>query len=166
MNTAHVPLNIVTWNATGLMSSCSYICDLLHEHEIDVCGIAEHWLYEKDIHFINNMDNMYSSIATSDTDLLIPSSRRVGKGGVCLLWHKKLDNLITQITCDSDRIIGIQIQFSENIFIFIFQVYLPSSNHSVAKYNDVVFQLKIIVSQYNDKGIVMVMGDMNIDISA
>ena len=129
MTYAYMPLNVVTWNATGLMSSCTYICDFLHEHNIDICGIAEHWLYEKDLHFINNMDNMYSSLATSDIDLLLPSARRVGKGGVCLLWHKKLNNLITPISCNNDRIIGIQIQLSEHKFVYVFQVYLPSCNH-------------------------------------
>ena len=138
----------------------------LHAHKIDVCGIAEHWLYEHDLHFINNMDNMYNSISVSDTDLCLPSSRRVGKGGVCLLWHKRIDNLVTPIPCESDRIIGIQLQITEHNFVFVFQVYLPSSNHSVAKYQEVLFNLENIVSQYNNKGIVMIIGDMNIDISA
>ena len=109
---------------------------------------------------------MYSSVSTFDKDLLLPSSRRVGKGGVCLLWHKKLNNLITPITCNNDRIIGIQLQCSEHNFVYVFQVYLPSTNHSISKYNDVVFHLENIVSQYIDKGIVIVMGDINIDISA
>ena len=140
------------------MSSCSYMCDLLHEYKIDICGIAEHWLlwlYERDLNFINNMDTMYSSIATSDNDLLIPASRRVGRGGVYLLWHTKLNNFVTPIPCNCDIIIDFQVQFCKNKFVFIFQAYLPSSNHSIAKYNDVIFQLENIVSQYNNKGIVI-----------
>ena len=98
------------------------------------------------------MDNMYYSVSSSDTDLLLPLSRRVGKGGVCLLWHNKLNHLVTPIPCDSDRIIGIQVQYSEHNFVFIFQVYFPSSNHSVAKYQEVLSHLENIVSQYNHKG--------------
>ena len=41
----------MTWNATGIMPSSSYLSNALHDHSIDFCGISEHWLYHKDLHF-------------------------------------------------------------------------------------------------------------------
>ena len=38
----------MTWNATGIMSSSSCLSDCLSFKNIDICGLSEHWLYEKD----------------------------------------------------------------------------------------------------------------------
>ena len=45
-------LKLMTWNATGFMSSLYYLCDVLSGKDIDICGLAEHWLYEKDLIFL------------------------------------------------------------------------------------------------------------------
>ena len=45
-------LNVLSWNATGIMSSSTYLCDTLVQRNIDICGISEHWLYEKDLYFL------------------------------------------------------------------------------------------------------------------
>ena len=82
-------LNVISWNATGIMSSSPYLCNTLNLKSIDICGISEHWLYEKDLNFLNEIDNNYISYAVSDNDLKYPGKRRVGKGGVAILWHKK-----------------------------------------------------------------------------
>ena len=58
------------WNATGIMSSSSYLSDALHDHSIDFCGISEHWLYHKDLHFLDKINNNYISYGTADKDLL------------------------------------------------------------------------------------------------
>ena len=44
-------INIMTWNATGIMSSASYLVNTLNDKAIDVCGISEHWLYDENLHF-------------------------------------------------------------------------------------------------------------------
>ena len=43
--------NIMTWIATGIMSSSSNLSAALNEHSADFCGISEHWLCRKDLHF-------------------------------------------------------------------------------------------------------------------
>ena len=45
----------MTWNTTGIMSSSSYLSDALHDHSIYFCGISEHWLYHKDLHFAEKL---------------------------------------------------------------------------------------------------------------
>lgn len=77
---ANAFLNICTWNATGIMSSATYLSNSLKYRNVDICGISEHWLYEKDLHFLNQIDNYYNSYAVSDNDLKLPGSRKVGKG--------------------------------------------------------------------------------------
>lgn len=49
---AYAFLNICTWNATGIMSSATYLSNSLKYRNVDICGISEHWLYEKDLHFL------------------------------------------------------------------------------------------------------------------
>ena len=90
---AYAFLNICTWNATGIMSSATYLSNSLKYRNVDICGISEHWLYEKDLHFLNQIDNYYNSYAVSDNDLKLPGRRRVGKGGVAILWHRKHDKI-------------------------------------------------------------------------
>ena len=92
LDNTNLNLNFMTWNATGIMSSSSYLSDALHDHSIDFCGISEHWLY---LHFLDKINNNYISYGTVDKDLLLPVYRKVGKGGVALLWNRKFHKYIT-----------------------------------------------------------------------
>ena len=58
MATQNHYLNIRSWNATGIMSSSSYLCKTLSRSFKFFC-------------------------------LRLPGRRRVGKGGVAILWHKR-----------------------------------------------------------------------------
>ena len=146
------------------MSSSSYLVELLNNNAIDICGISEHWLYEKNLYFLESLDNNYKSYAVSDFDLKRPSSRKVGKGGVAILWHDKINKCVTPIELDDDRIVGIQVMLDTDNFMYFFQVYLPCSNHSIYKYREYIEKLENINSIYSQKGVVCFMGDMNCDI--
>ena len=91
-------LKLLTWNATGLISSSSHLCDSLKNHDIDFCGISEHYLYPQNVHFINSLISDYRTHVVCDRDLLLPSNRRVGKGGVAILWHKRHDSYVVPLT--------------------------------------------------------------------
>ena len=41
-------LNFMTWNASGIMSSGSYLGCILQRYDVDFCGVSEHWLYKKE----------------------------------------------------------------------------------------------------------------------
>ena len=131
----------MTWNATGVMSSSSYLSDCLSSKIIDICGLAEHWLYEKDLIFLYQINSNYICHAVSDFDLKFPGRRRVGKGGVALLWNKRLNSLITPLPFEDDRIIGLQLEISPSFYIYILQVYLPCSNHPIAKFREYIDKL-------------------------
>ena len=97
-------------------------------------------------------------------ETFLPVYRKVGKGGVALLWNRKLNSCVTTLDSNSDRIIGIQIKYSQESYMYLFQVYLPSRNHVLDVYKNCVEELENILSMYTDKGIVIIMGDMNAQI--
>ena len=154
----------MTWNATGVMSSCTYLCEALNEYSVDICGIAEHWLYEQNLHFLNAIDNKYCSHAVSDFSLLLPSNRKVGKGGVAILWKRALNNIITPLDINDDRIIGIQVQINPETIMFIFQVYIPCGNHGTEVFKRYIEKLENIIFNFSQRGLIIVMGDMNADV--
>ena len=161
MAVTNLQFNFLTWNATGIMSSASYLCECLKQKNIDICGISEHWLYEKDLQFLKQIDNSYMCHAVSDLDLKRPSRRRVGKGGVAILWHKKYDNYVIPLSLDDDRVIGIKFEINRDNSIFLFQVYLPCTNHSIDMFKGYLDRLQNILSLYSEKGTVVLMGDFN-----
>lgn len=114
-------LKIVTWNATGIMSSASYLCDLLQKYStcIDICGLSEHWLFNHNKSFLSSISNEYIAHVKCHSDLLLPGNRKVGKGGVAILWHNSMSNLVTPLDIDNDRIIGIQLQVAPGAYMFL-----------------------------------------------
>ena len=157
MSTIHV----CSWNATGLMSSALYLSDLLDSEIIDICGISEHWLYPTDLHFLNSINPNYTSLGICDSDLNVYRNRSVGKGGVALLWKKKLNQSISPLCIESDKIVGIQLQLSRDTFVYILQVYLPCSNHRIEQFREHIEQLFNLISMLSQLGSVILMGNFN-----
>ncbi len=154
-------LNIMSWNATGIMSSSSYLCDVLQKLNIDFCGISEHWLMDKTNDFLNMLDNNYKNVTVIDNECKHPYKRRSGKGGVALLWHAKYDRLVSVIPIDDDRVVGIQFNLGGGDFLFIFQVYLPCINHTADAFSYYIDKLFDLWSMYSILGTVMFIGDFN-----
>jgi len=48
-------LNILCWNAEGIMSSIPYLMHCIEVHNISICGVAEHWLREFNMHFVSSL---------------------------------------------------------------------------------------------------------------
>lgn len=154
-------LALMSWNASGIMSSGMYLGRTLDDYDIDICGISEHWLYKKDLQFFGSINNSYKYYAVSDFDLDRPSRRRVGKGGVALLWKRTINNRISVLDLDDDRLIGIQYQLSKDTYMYIIQVYLPSANHNIGKFEEYLFRLQDLCSIYSDRGTLILIGDFN-----
>ena len=153
-------LKMLTWNATGIMSSSAYLSSILDSRDIDICGIYEHWLLESDSHFFFSIHSNFTSISVSDASVA-HSGRNMRKGGVALMWKKKYNNKISQLDLDDDRLIGIQLQLQSGLYIFIIQVYLPSANNGMLLYNGYIQKLSDIIHRYSDKGKVIILGDFN-----
>jgi exonuclease III len=162
--TAVSSVSVATWNATGIMSSSSYLCDLLDSYDIDIIGISEHWLFQYDLHFLDLLHTNYISHSTSDPDLFLPSNRRVGKGGLAFLWKKQLNGRITPLDIRSRYIIGIEIMIDPDQYLYLLQVYLPCKNHVSEIYRNCLEELESLFCQYNSNGIVIIMGDFNTEL--
>ena len=46
-----------------------------------------------------------------------PSRRKVGKGGVALIWRKELDKYVSLLNIEDDRLIGIEYQVTKGCYI-------------------------------------------------
>jgi len=53
---------------------------------------------------LHSVFSNYKHFTICDHDLSLPSKRRVGKGGVTLLWRKDIDDHVSPLMCDDDRI--------------------------------------------------------------
>ena len=83
------------------MSSASYASTLLKRRDIQVFGILS-------IGFIHSINSDYTEFAVCGYDLHTPTGRKLGKGGVDLMWQRALTARIIPLDIDSDRICGIQ----------------------------------------------------------
>lgn len=111
--------------------------------------------------FLGSVNCDYIAFGVSDRDLRIPSSYRVGKGGVALMWHNSISGRISLLDIESDRVCGIQYRLSKNNFVYILQVYAPCSNTSIYNYRDFIDFMQTVISMYSENGILIVMGDLN-----
>ena len=127
-------VRIATWNATGIMSSSSYLSDFLNNTGVDFCGLSEHWLFRHNLHVLNSINNKYTYYAMSDPDLDYISNRKVGKGGLCIMWKKSLSSRVSTLTLNCNSIIGVQFMYSPGCYYYIFQVYMPCKNHPIREY--------------------------------
>ena len=154
-------LSFATWNAIGIMSSASYISSFLEQKHLHILGISEHWLFNSNLHFLDSISSEYVGFCTTDSDLVWPSNRKVGKGGVAVLWHMSLSKNISPLDIESDRICGVQYTLRKDVCLYFIQVYAPSSNHSNNIYRDFIDLLQAVISMYSENGTVIIMGDFN-----
>jgi len=113
---------------------------------------------------MNNINKGYLTYSQSDPDLDIRSNRKVGKGGLCFLWKKELDNRISVLKLSNPFIIGIQLQIEMNTYAYIFQSYLPCSKYSVTCYEQCLEDIENVINSYCSKGHILLMGDVNAEL--
>ena len=79
------------------------------------------------------------------------------------MWRKDLDYTISQVDIDikTDRCIGIEIRMKNHLPLYLFNVYLPSTNTCISYYQEVLDTLQVIYDTYCEQGIVMFAGDLN-----
>ena len=95
MATQNRYLCLMLWNAMGIMSSSSYLCKTLSWKEIDMCGISEHWLYERNLNIFEQVDNNHHCHAVSDFSLCFICLGLRCKESVrlCMAWWFVLQTL-------------------------------------------------------------------------
>ena len=154
-------LQFLTWNVTGIMSTASQLCDVMEGGNIDIVGISEHWLTPSNQHFLGSLSSDYEYTAVCDDNNEKGSRGKLGKGGVSIMWHKRLTDRVQPLDIDDHRVIGIKLQLSPNNVMFIFQVYMPCTNHSLDTFKRHLNMLYDLYNCYQDQGYVIFMGDFN-----
>ena len=154
-------LRITTWNARGLRSGEPYLCHLANTMS-DVIVATEHWLWPFEAHRLAKVNKEFHAETVTDSRLTESSSLNHGCGGVGILWKKSHDAVpISGI--QSDRICGIRIQLSSTPLqcLTILGVYLPCADQGMQVYCDHLVELERLVTEAQQYGLVMVLGDFN-----
>ncbi|XP_021367214.1 uncharacterized protein LOC110459333 [Mizuhopecten yessoensis] len=146
------------------MSAASHLHDALNREHVDICGTAEHWLFEENRHLFGSIHKDYESIAISDFSLHPLADKRSRKGGVAIMWYKRFNDRVSVVESDDDRIVIIKLVTDSDILYFI-QVYLPTSRYGVDIFTDYVEKLDDLCTTFSLEVSVILMGDFNARLS-
>ena len=154
-------MNIACWNCGGIKSNFVYIKKLLES--VDVLALSEHWLYEDELSFLDNLHNDFLYHAKVSERNNINTRWRRGQGGVAIVWRKHLK--VQQLSLGNDRIVAIKIQKNHQTFVFC-SVYFPSTNSNLSEFADILNSLKTICTRLNyRKERIIIAGDFNAHLS-
>ena len=113
------------------------------------------------MHKTDNFSSLYRSHCISSNDNPDILSGKRAFAGVGLLWKASSGDLISLLSIENDRIVGIQYAYPNSDNLYFLAVYLLSSNHSMEKFRDTLDLLWVICNSYSMQGIVTIMGDFN-----
>ena len=124
-------------------------------------GLSEHCLFDERRNLLESLSDSYKGkvICSEDNPDFITGKR--GHGGVAIVWKQILDDCVSPLEIDSDRIVGIQIEALNQDPLFILSVYLPSSNHHFTEFCECLDLLWSSCEMYINKGPFILMGDFN-----
>ena len=149
----------MSWNATGIMTGIPYLCKELVNENVTICGLSEHWLLQHNSYILDAIDSNYSShVVCVQPNYL--NGRQLGRGGVALLWHKSINQYVRIIDVNCDRLAVIKLCLPD-ISLLVVQVYLPSVNHSIDYFKQIVDELADICSVHAYDSNLVLMGDYN-----
>ena len=108
-----------------------------------------------------NIHPAFSADVKTDRRLTEESTLRRGCGGIGIMWRKTLD--ATPIpSISSDRICGLSIRSSDQETVFsVIGVYLPCADLGIEYYCEHLMELERLISDQQQQGPVIVMGDFN-----
>jgi exonuclease III len=121
-------INVSSFNCRGAMSSCLYIETLLKQ--CDILCLQEHHLFNDNMSFISTMHNDFDNY-TVCSSYVSHTGTRIRQGGVSIMWRKNISAKVSPLhDIGNERIQVIQIQSNHNKPVYLFNVYLPSSNQA------------------------------------
>ncbi len=155
-------VRITAWNIRSLSCARPYMNELL-ELKSDVLFIAEHRLYEQELHKLDNINENYNVVGKSSNDLeMYEQGYKLGHCGVAMFWHKQLGNQVKPIKCNSDRICAIEIM---NTFgcksLVVVGVYLPQQRCKISSFDDHLIELEQLICRVKPHSEICIIGDFN-----
>lgn len=158
-------LSLATFNCKNIKSSTHTIQKLLEGH--DIILIQETWLFKYENSFFKDTFHNIGVISKQiDDDSPIPPIQKPrGYGGSAIVWHEKLDPLISQIPDGSNRILGIRLLHKPKD-ILILNAYMPCKGQktSLENYKEVLDEIHEIVTKYTPTCEIILGGDLNAQI--
>ena len=91
------------------MSSAYCVSRLLDLTNCDIALLCEHKLHPHSSHFMDSINQNYTAHTVTDSSLNNIDTYTRGKGGVSVIYKKKLCPNIRKLLIDSDHIAGVQI---------------------------------------------------------
>lgn len=146
------------------MAGTPYLLNCLSTHNIDICGVSEHWLREYNMSFFDTFkDCGYAYIAKPVYEIDPLRYKCNIRGGVAILYRTKSVH-VQEIFVDSPRIIGIEIHIPNGEYIYCFLAYMPASSRPIEVFIDHIDILESLFSVYSERGKVIIIGDLNVKI--
>ena len=104
----------------------------------DILLLQEIWLYEEELPLLNSFHVQFhgTGVAVNSSNNIQSTGRP--RGGVCILWKKSIESVITELKYDLDWLVGVRIKVANNRHIVLLCVYL----HYCAPENEDEFLMK------------------------
>ena len=90
--------------------------------------------------------------------------RHRGKGGVALLWHKRISKQVSHAQIDDDRIIAIDVILENNLHLIIICIYMRSSDYCIDYFREYLDKLRDMYLYFSTYSQVVIIGDLNTEI--
>jgi len=128
--------------------------------------LQEHWLFKCQLTSLEEIHEDFTGCGKSvdNTDPLLPSHLPRGYGGVCILWRKTIDHLVTPLEIGNNRVQAIELQNKHDKNFIIITVYMPCKDTRIDKileFLDCVEHLHSICSMYRSTHHIILGGDIN-----
>ena len=150
-------LNIMTWNATGIMTGIPYLCETLKNYLRSFRTL----LLPRNANILNSLDLNYQAHTVKCGTPSTFNDRQLGKGGVAILWHKSIDTFVEPLDVDCDRVAAVKLSLNGANYVFI-QTYLPCTNHTLDVFKATVDVLSDLCQQHDTSSSIIIMGDLNV----
>ena len=154
-------LSITSYNCRGVMSAVAYLTDLMIT--CDIICLHEHHLFVEHSSFLTTIDAKFTGVVKVCHENTECSTIGRRKGGLAILWRKSLGICISnmELPFESDRIVAIRIDLPNREPLFVINVYLPSTNMTIAYYRECISELQIINDWLSPNGTIIFSGNLN-----
>ena len=153
---------IYTLNCEGFVRNSVFIKDLLSNHNPDILSVQETWLVKENCYKINYLHDEYLSISKLCVDCSDAILTGRPKGGVAIIYTKRISRAITQVTIDSNRVCALRIQGVDTTDIIVICIYyMPCDNMLMnecnREYEDIINQDGVCCRRYIGVNLTMVL---------
>ena len=156
-------LTISSLNTRGATSNILYIDQLCKSSDI-VC-LQEHHLFPYNASMLSTISTEYRTFLRCQS-FIRNDGVPIRQGGLAIMWKAGINHTITKLhDVGNENIMGVHINHEDGNSIYLFNVYLPATNHSFEEYLMCANAMSNIYDYYQNLGSVIFVGDLNISLN-